>query len=377
MKAKELIKALRISDKLPAFDDFQVRGISCNSKEVSENFIFVAIKGTRDDGAKFIKEAADKGARFVVVPLPVNHLELPPGLPFIAVKNTRRALAELAAEFYGHPCSKIKVVGVTGTNGKTTITYLIEALLKEAGNSPAVIGTVNYRFKNKIIPAKNTTPGPIQLQFLLFEMAKAGVDFAVMEVSSHALDQERTGGIDFHSAIFTNLTQDHLDYHKNLENYFQAKAKLFQNLDSGSFAVLNYDDKYGRRLENFTRAGIISYAIEEKADLVAERIKFDCRGTRFILSLPEEKIEINTPLIGRHNIYNILAAAAWAYKSGIKPQVIKSALCGFSSLPGRLERIDGKNNFSVFVDYAHTEDALKNIITALRPLCKKKIIVVF
>lgn len=377
MKAKKIIKAFDICGRIPAFDDFEVQGISCNSKEVSENFIFVAIKGTREDGAKFIKEAAARGARLVVTQLPADTSGLPRNLTLIAVKDARRALADLAAEFYAYPSSRIKVVGVTGTNGKTTITYLLEALLKKAGNSPAVIGTVNYRFKNKIIPSKNTTPGPIQLQALLAEMAREGLDFALMEVSSHALDQQRAGGVDFHSAIFTNLTQDHLDYHRDMESYFRAKAKLFENLKPSSFAVLNYDDAYARRLKSLTRARVISYGIEEKADLGARILSFDCRGTRFLLSFPQGEIEINTALIGRHNIYNLLAAAAWGYQAGISVQVIKSALGALYLVPGRLERIDGTNSFSVFVDYAHTQDALKNTITALRQLCQKKIIVVF
>ncbi|MDP2905629.1 MAG: Mur ligase family protein, partial [Candidatus Omnitrophota bacterium] len=208
MKLKDLINTLH-----------RYRGITANSKDVKDNFIFVAVNGTSVDGRDFIPEAIKRGAKIIVSG---GYKASERGVRFITVKDTRRALAKLAAEFYGRPSRKIKVVGVTGTNGKTTVTYLIEAILKEAGRTPAVIGTINCRFKDRVMPAINTTPGPIQLQSLLARMQKGSVDYAVMEVSSHALDQQRTGGIDFHSAIFTNLTQDHLDYHLDLENYFLA-----------------------------------------------------------------------------------------------------------------------------------------------------------
>ncbi len=286
-------------------------------------------------------------------------------------------MAKLTTEFYGDPSSKIKVIGITGTNGKTTITYLIEALLKKANFQPAVIGTINYRFKNKTISSKNTTPSSVELQSLLARMSKEGVDYAIMEVSSHALDQDRAEGIKFHSSIFTNLTQDHLDYHKTLENYFKAKVKLFKNLAPNSVAVINNDDKYGRRIKNLTKARIITYGIKNKADIIASDIKFDCRKTEFLLSTPKLKINLETSLIGRHNIYNILAAIAWADKEGIDIVTIKSVIKEFSTVPGRLERITAGARFSVFVDYAHTEDALKNIITSLRNLSRRRLIVVF
>jgi UDP-N-acetylmuramoyl-L-alanyl-D-glutamate--2,6-diaminopimelate ligase len=385
MRIKQLIKVLGSKGNYSEAEDFEVRGISCNSKSVGDGFVFVAIKGTRQDGNRFIEEAISKGAKAVVVQspgrLPVRQAgkvtKSPAKIPFIGVKDTRRALAELATEFYGNPSLKIKVIGVTGTNGKTTVTYLIEGIIKEAGFSPAVIGTVNYRFKDKIIPSKNTTPGPIELQSMLAEMLETRIDYAVMEVSSHALHQERTEGINFHSAVFTNLTQDHLDYHKTLDNYFSSKARLFQDISPGSFAVINNDDKYGARIKKLTRAGVITYGIKNKADITARDIKFDTLHTEFLLAGPGLGAGFRSRLIGMHNVYNILAAVAWALKEGIGLSVIKSAIEGFSEVPGRLERIDSKAGFSVFVDYAHTEDALSNIIATLRQLSKKRIIVVF
>lgn len=370
MTVKELIKALDIRKGHSNLADFQVRGIACNSKQVLPGFVFVAIKGSRADGNKFIGEAIDRGAKLVIT-------DNSKKAGFLAVKDTRRVLAKLAARFYGNPSRKIKVVGITGTNGKTTVSYLIEALLKGIGKQPAVIGTVNYRFKDKIIPSKNTTPGPIELQSMLADMLKEKVDYAVMEVSSHALDQERIGEIDFHSAIFTNLTQDHLDYHKTREKYFQAKAKLFKNISPGTFAVINNDDKCAGRLKKMTAAGIITYGIENNSDIMAKDIGFDCAHTEFRLLSPKEEIFVSSRLIGRHNVYNILAVAAWAQGEGIGLAAVKSLIEKFSYVPGRLERVRTGKDFSVFVDYAHTEDALKNIIQALRHLSRRRIIVVF
>lgn len=377
MRLKQLIKILDINDT-SITENFEVRGISCNSKDIGNNFIFVAIKGTREDGNKFIEEAIDKGARAVIIDnvhrFKVCGLN---SISFIKVKNTRKALAKLAAQFYGNPSCKIKVVGITGTNGKTTVSYLIEALLKKANLRPSVIGTINYRFNNRIMPAKNTTPQAVELQSLLYDMLKEGINYAIIEVSSHALDQDRIGSINFHSAIFTNLTQDHLDYHKTQENYFKAKAKLFKDIDSASFAVINNDDKYGRRLKRLTKAKIVTFGIENKADVTVKNIRFDCQKTEFILSALGEEINLKTKLIGKHNVYNILAAVSWAQKEGIDISIIKSAIEEFPIVPGRLERIDFDGGFSIFVDYAHTDDALKNVINTLRQINLKRIIVVF
>jgi len=379
MRAQELIKSLDSRYFTSNLEDFEVRGISCNSREVSDNFIFVAIEGTHIDGHRFIREAIDRGARVVIAQSPQPRMSIgPQKASFVLVADTRKALARLASKFYGNPSSKIKVVGITGTNGKTTITYLIEAILKEAGFLPAVIGSVNYRFKDKIIPSKNTTPGPLELQPLLADMVKGNISHAIMEVSSHALSQERVEGINFHCAIFTNLTHDHLDYHKTLEDYFQAKAKLFKGLGRGSYAVINNDDKYGKRLlEMIPGAEIITYAIDNQADITACDIMPGILHTEFILRATKKEINFKTGLIGQHNVYNVLASFAWALKEGLDQEVIKSALEKFSFIPGRLERINCKRDFLVFVDYAHTQDALTNAIKALRQISGHKIIVVF
>ncbi len=377
MRLKQLLKSIGTDQAHSNLEDFEVAGISCNSKNIKDNFVFIAIKGAREDGHKFIQEAIAKGAKAVIAQGSGHRAQGTGQPPFILVKDTRKALARLAAEFYGNPSSKIKVIGITGTNGKTTITYLLEAILKEAGARPAVIGTINYRFKDKVILSKNTTPGPIELESMLADMLSAGANYAVMEVSSHALDQNRSEGIRFHSAIFTNLTQDHLDYHRTLENYFQAKSKLFRDMNSGSYAVINNDNEYSRRLKELTSAEIVTYGIDNQADVTASQIKFDLAHTEFSLVMPKGKIKLKTGLIGRYNIYNILATVAWALKEGLNLSVIKPAIENFSLVPGRLERINFAGNFSVFVDYAHTEDALKNVINTLRQLTKNRVVVVF
>lgn len=375
MKLSELIKNIDKYDIVANSGDFQVKGLSCDSREVMRDFVFVAIKGTHEDGHKFIDSAIERGARAIVLDSLVKNK--PDSVSIIQVKDARRALAQLSSSFWGDPSSKINVVGVTGTNGKTTITYLIEAILKEAKINPAVIGTVNYRIKNKIIPSRNTTPGPVELQPMLSSMIKEGAAYAVMEVSSHALDQGRVEGIKFHSAIFTNLTQDHLDYHLSLENYFLAKTKLFRGLNPESFAIINSDDAYAVKLKKLTKAKIVTYGIVNRADVMAEEIKFDIGHTEFMLKTAASKKLIRSRLIGRHNVYNILASIAWALKEGLGLSMIESAIAKFNTVPGRLERVESKGKFSIFVDYAHTEDALKNVINTLRPISSGKIIVVF
>ena len=379
MKLKELIKGIGFNRKaLSDFRDFQVKGISCNSKKIKAGFVFVAIKGTKADGNKFITEAVKKGAKAVVFQSPFEFKkDLFPEVVFIPVIDTRLVLAKLCAEFYHRPSSKLKVVAVTGTNGKTTITYLIEAVLKEVNSHPAVIGTVNYRFKNKIFPSKNTTPGPEGLQLLLRKMLDAKSKYVVMEVSSHALDQDRVSGINFSSAIFTNLTQDHLDYHHNMEEYFKAKAKLFCSLGSKSFAVINIDDNYGRRLKKITHAKIVTYGLSNSADFYAKNIRMQIDGTKFIFAGPKKETEFNIRLTGKHNLYNVLSVLAWAENEGLDFNKVKKAIEKFTIIPGRLEKINSRKGFSVFVDYAHTPDALFNVLTALREVSRGRILTVF
>lgn len=357
--------------------DMKVKGITCDSKEVKKDFLFVAIKGKSRDGNSFISEAITRGACIVAVQGKLPAIKLPPKVKLIGVKDSRAFFAHACAEFYRHPSRDIKVIGITGTNGKTTITYLIEAIAKKAKLSCGVIGTISHRFKDRVIKAKNTTPGAKELQGYLSKMLSQGVKYCAMEVSSHALDQERTGRINFSSAIFTNLTQDHLDYHKNLEDYFQAKARLFRFLPDDSTAIINNDDKYSRRLKQLTGARVMTYGIKNKSEVMARDIKFSIAGSSFTLAAPKIKVKIRTGLVGKHNIYNLLAGIAWGLSEGLDFNDIKSGVEQFKTAPGRLEKVACNKGYDVFVDYAHTPDALFNVITALRPLVHGRIIVAF
>jgi len=357
--------------------DLEIKGITADSKQVKKGFLFVAIKGNCQNGHDYIQEAIAKGASVVVVEKEFPQAKAPAKAVFLVASDCRKFLAQATHSFYGCPSNKIKVIGITGTNGKTTVSYLIEALAKESGQGCGVIGTINYRFKGKIIPAKNTTPGAAQLQLLLRNMYLQKVKYCAMEVSSHALDQERVSGINFSYAIFTNLTQDHLDYHQNLEKYFLAKAKLFRALPIQAKAIINNDDSFSRRLLGLTKARVITYGIVKPSMIMARQINYRLHSTEFLLVAPHFKVRLKTKLIGRYNIYNILAAVAWAISEKLPTLVIKSALEKFKHVPGRLQRVNCAQKLNVLVDYAHTPDALLNVLSALRPLVKGRIIVIF
>ncbi len=357
--------------------DLEIKGITCNSKNVKSGFVFVAIKGNRQDGSYFIKEAIAKGASVVVVEKGMRKVKIPDKIKLLEVDDCRKFLAHASAEFFGFPSNKLNVVGITGTNGKTTISYLIEAIANESGYGCGVIGTINYRFKNKVIVAKNTTPACGQIQELFAKMLDKGVKYCAIEVSSHALDQERVAGINFKSAVFTNLTQDHLDYHKNFENYFLAKAKLFRSLPVSSVAIINSDDKYGLRIKRLVKANIISYGIKNKSTVMAKDINFSSQATEFNLIAPKINTRIKTSLVGSYNVYNILAAICWGISQELSIRDIKSAIEKFKNVPGRLEKINSKIGYNIFVDYAHTPDALFNVICALRKIIRGRIIVIF
>jgi len=382
-----LIKSLGLSLSASTHN-FKVKGITSDSRRVKAGFIFVAIKGEDVDGHAFIAEAIHKGAKVIISQVNSAHLTTKKKIIFIKFADTRLALAKLVGQFYGQPSLNLKVIGITGTNGKTTVSYLIETILRSAHFNPAVIGTINYRFSNRIFKANNTTPGPEQLQPLLAKMKTRAIDYVVIEVSSHALAQARVGAVKFIAAIFTNLTRDHLDYHRDLNSYFTAKSKLFSGLEKGSLAILNLDDSYTPKLIKLTKARVVTYGISDyHADITAQELAFSIRGTEFFLylsprarkifALKQDRLKISTSLIGEHNVYNLLAAVAFGLSQGIDLEIIRAAIDCFSGVPGRLEKIDTKKDFSVFIDYAHTEDAITNVIKSLRPLCKGRLCVVF
>ncbi|MEK6715258.1 MAG: UDP-N-acetylmuramoyl-L-alanyl-D-glutamate--2,6-diaminopimelate ligase [Candidatus Omnitrophota bacterium] len=356
-----------------------IKGITDDSRQVKEGFLFIAVKGEKADGNSFIDEAIKKGARAIVAQSPITKSQLPikNKVPFLEVKDARAALAKLAAKFYGYPSRIVKCIGVTGTNGKTTITYILENILKQAGFNCGVIGTVNYHFNDKIIPASNTTPNPIILESLLSEMRVSGVNYCALEVSSHSLEQQRVAGIDFRYAIFTNLASDHLDYHGNRLYYFAAKAKLFKMLNKQAHAIINIDDEHGIKLLKNTSARVITYGIDNNSDVRAQDLKLASCGTEFKVTTAKGEFNIKTKLIGKHNVYNILSAIAVTSVENISLENIVKGIESLEKVSGRLEKVEGDYPFSIFVDYAHTEDALKNVLISLSKIKHNKIIVVF
>lgn len=359
--------------------DVDIKGIAYNSKKVQKGYLFVAIPGEKDDGTKYEQEAVNKGAVAIVSgsynPTIESTLQ-------VVVKQPRLALALLSKEFYNNPASGLFVVGVTGTNGKTTTTYLIESILRSANKRPIVIGTVNYRFMDKILKALNTTPESLDINMMMHDYLSQGATDAIMEVSSHALSQGRVTGIDFDVAIFTNLTQDHLDYHKTMEDYFSAKAILFEKLlvesrKSNKFAILNSDDPWSNRIKIKKGIHILRYGSSSQSDIKLIESKTSLDGIHAVLSTPIGLLELNSPLVGFYNVYNIMAAVATAIVLNIPVDDIKSGIALMKNVPGRVERVKNPKDIYVFVDYAHTPDALEKVLRALNELKKKRIICVF
>ena len=317
-----------------------------------------------------------KGARAVVLEKEPKGIRK--GAVLIRVRDTSKVLPKIAANYYGEPASGLKIIGVTGTNGKTTITYLLESILKKAGKKVGVVGTINYRYGDKAIPSKNTTPGPLELQGIFAEMAKTGVEYVVMEVSSHSLDQERVLGIEFDAAIFTNITREHLDYHRTLARYYAAKRKIFSRLKADGVAILNADDKKVFALKKGIQKKVLTYGIDSPADCRADHIDISLEGSRFVGYVPDGCIEFESNLIGRHNVSNILAAVAIAFTQDIDFWAIKSGVEALNFVPGRLESVKLGQSFKVYIDYAHTDDALGNVLSLLKGLAGGgKIITVF
>ncbi len=377
MKLGQLLKDVLDEPLYVSCRDWDITGLSCDSRTIEPNSVFVALSGARFKGVDFIREAIAKGARVVISNLPQIPVETKEQVCFICVKDPFKALKGVVRNFFQNPSRKIKTIGVTGTNGKTTITYLVESILQRARKTCGVIGTINYRLKGKAIPSINTTPGLLDNQRILTMWVQEGVDYAVMEVSSHALDQGRVDLIDFKTAVFTNLTREHLDYHKTMEAYFLAKARLFTNLASDSLAVVNLDDPYGQRLAPKIKSRLLTYALQENADIYAREIQMDPSGTRFKLYSPGGDILIHTQLIGVHNVVNILAAAAVGIGEGLRLAEIKEGIENLTLVPGRLERVDFAQDYSILIDYAHTPDALEKVLKNLREICQARLILVF
>ncbi len=362
--------------------DAEITGVQSDSRRVRRGDLFVAVRGEKADGCQFISDAISAGAAAVVCEETAGATL---SVPHVRVSNARAALALLADCFHGRPSLRLKMAGVTGTNGKTTTSFLAASILEAAGIPTGVVGTVSYRFGSRELPAPNTTPGADELQELLAQMLQAGMKAVVMEASSHALTQHRTDGVAWDVAAFTNLTQDHLDYHKTMEAYFEAKKSLFLQLGTGgkkASAVLNRDDPRFEDLRQAAPAGvrILSYGFSPEADLRAEGSEATIRGCRFTLIDGGNRMEVSTPLCGAHNVSNSLAAAAMAMALGADLAAVARGIAAVASVPGRLQPVEipaGPPRFSVFVDYAHTEDALRRVLGTLRPLTRGRLIAVF
>jgi len=376
MILKDLIKD-KITADLPAgCGGNEITSLHTDSRAVRPGGLFVAVKGVRDDGSAYIKEAVEKGAGAVVCQRGID-TSLPPEVCCLRVEDTHDFLRHLVLRFYGDVSRRIKVIGITGTNGKTTCTYLLESIFQEAGRPCGVMGTINYRFGGKTYPAKTTTPGLVETHDMLARMALQKTEYGVMEVSSHALHQGRVDAIDFRTAVFTNLTDDHLDYHSTKEDYFEAKSRLFSRLSLKGHAVLNLDDPYGKKLLSRISVPFTTYAVDSQAQITAQDIRTDLSGTDFTLATPKGGMSLRTPLIGSHNVCNILASVGAALREDIPLSVIKKGVECLGGIPGRLEPVSEGQDFHVFVDYAHTEDALKNVLSCLKGLISGKLILVF
>lgn len=369
-KLKEVLNGAQTSN----FSDVEIKGVTSDSRRVKKDFLFAAIRGYALDGHGYVADAVRNGAAALLVE---RQVDAPSNVPQIVVADTRRALAVVGSRFYGDPSTRMKVVGVTGTNGKTTTTHLVKSILDASGRECGLIGTVGYKVGNRNVPSSMTTPDAVDMQSLLAEMLEEKIAHAAVEVSSHALSQARVDKVRFACAVFTNLTRDHLDYHKTMENYLAVKGLLFEGLGSDAAAVLNADDPASKEFAARTKARVVRYGIREVAEFTARGEEVSIAGMSFDLDSPLGVVRIESSLIGRHNIYNILAAAAACYSLGVDMPFIKVGVEAIQCVPGRLDPVKHGQKYHVLVDYAHTPDALESVLTTLRGLAPKRLIVVF
>ena len=373
MKLKDLLEGVpRV--RFNGNEREEIQGIAYSSKDVQPGFLFAALKGEKKNGFEFIDEALLNGAAVFLSekPKPKNFEKT-----WLQASDAREALALCSANFYSQPSQKMKVVGITGTKGKTTITYLLEEILKKSHFLPAVIGTISYRGPRIKISAERTTPEAPDLQRMLAEMLAQEVTHCLIEVSSHALDLRRVLGIGFDIALFTNLSGDHLDYHHTMERYFEAKKKLFFLNHKKRTAVINSDDPWGKKLISELPSGVVTYGLGPGAHIRGENFKLTEKGIEFSAKYPAGKLPVSSPLLGKPNLYNILASIAVALSLNIPVSAIKEGIASLQEVPGRFEKIKNTLGLHIFVDYAHTDDALKNLLETVRELNPKRIILIF
>lgn len=378
MKLEQLLKGLDVIDVVGS-RDVEVADIAYHTKDVKPGSMFIAISGSHVDGHNYIDAAIGHGASVIVTS---RRVELPEGIANVVVSSTRAALAVMSSHFFGEPSKDLKLIGVTGTNGKTTITYLLEEIWKRAACPMGVVGTVNYRYGNIATNPKHTTPESYELQKLFRDMVSAGVKCVAMEVSSHSLDQNRVYGCHFNGAIFTNLTQDHLDYHLDMNRYKKAKEKLFtEHLCSSEkknkWAAVNIDDPFGVEIAKGLSCRVLTFSVNKEADIFAEEIQYSLKGLNIKMNIGGKSFRIKSRLIGKHNASNIMGAIAAAFAMGQPTDVICQGVESLERVPGRLEPVENFRGLNVLIDYAHTPDALRNVTTALKELKPKKLITVF
>jgi UDP-N-acetylmuramoyl-L-alanyl-D-glutamate--2,6-diaminopimelate ligase len=378
MKLAEMIKTVKpLAVEGPL--DHEISGITYDSRRVMPGNLFVAFRGERTDGHSYVEAAIDRGAAAVVLERDTG---FNPRATRIKVSDARRSMAQVSAQFYNHPSQSLKVVGITGTNGKTTTAFMVRAILETAEMPCGLLGTVQYQIGQRVIPAARTTPESVEIQEMMSEMIRAGCAGVSMEVSSHALDQSRVAAVDFDVAVFTNLSQDHLDYHRTMKNYFESKAKLFSALGTvrkAGRAVVNVDNAYGREL--IKRLGgdnaVLSYGVSTDAVIRAEDVRVSAEGCYFVVHTPQGSIPMSLPLIGRYNVSNALAAIGACLALGVDLGTIEAALAQFRAVPGRVESVNVDEEYRILIDYAHTAEALRNVLVTVGELTRGRLILVF
>ena len=376
MKIKELLDRVDILS-ISGDASIDISGVSYDSRKVEKGHLFVAVQGEKMDGHDFINDAINRGAKAVVFEKAAVAC-MPTARTFVHVKDSRKALALVSGNFFGMPSKRLNVIGVTGTNGKTTTTYIIKSILEAWGKKVGLIGTIQYMIRNEVFEALHTTPEALEFQGLLHRMRESGCTYVVSEVSSHALAQKRVDGSVFKSGVFTNLTRDHLDFHKTMDQYFAAKKRLFTELlDKNAVPVINYDDIWGRKLISLLLGNVYTYGLETGCDIMAAEIDNSFGGLRFRIVMRGRKYSVVSPLTGLPNVYNIMSAAGAAVSLGVPWDVILEGIRNSGSVKGRFERVDAGQGFLAVVDYAHTEDALERLIYTARGMVKGKVITIF
>lgn len=378
MHLGELLKDINVL-KIEGSEGTLIKGVSHDSRTMEPGFLFVAVKGFKNDGHQYVRDAVEKGSPAVLVQ---KEVDVPPGVTRVLVENTRSALARVSANFYGQPSQRMRTVGVTGTNGKTTTTYLISSIYRWAGQKVGLVGTIANYIGERKLEVSQTTPESSELQKLLGDMLGEGVNVAVIEVSSHALSLERVTGCEFDVGVFTNLTQDHLDFHRDMEDYLESKAILFKSIGSGEkkwpkFVVVNADDAFAGRIISSSRVPVLTYGQSPEADVRAVDIKISDQGCSFTVESSQGAQRINMKLTGLFNVYNTLAAFAVGLGEGYSPGLVARSLESVEGIPGRFELVDCGQDFTVVVDYAHTPDGLENILKAARSVSSGRLIAVF